>query len=208
MPHVPLATLFPLAIPPQHPHLPVWRDAFAALETVPFMALPPCLPLGARTEPMRHATGLFDPVHQELGVRVADDASFPGMTLLHEIGHAVDYLLLGGGAGYASEVRAGGAWQAWYDACLTSTAITQVRTRLITPAFAAEAGFAAYLLEPAELFARSFAQYVAGRSTSVPLLNELTAMAQSDPPQQWHPNDFVTLDQTLLHLLSSVGGEA
>ncbi|MFC6663849.1 hypothetical protein [Deinococcus multiflagellatus] len=182
------------------------RDAFAALEALAWPAARPCLPLGARTEPMRLANGLFDPAQQDFGVRVADDADYPGITLLHEIGHAVDYLLLGGGH-YASEVRGTAAWEAWYEACLGSAAIAQVRAHLIAPAFTAEVGFAEYLLEFPEMFARSFAQCVACRSSSVPLQNELTAMAQSDPPQQWAPHDFVTLDAALMHLLSMAGGE-
>lgn len=52
--------------------------------------------LGVRTEPMKDE-GLFDPLRDTLGVRVSDAAGMPAMTVLHEIGHALDYFHYGAG---------------------------------------------------------------------------------------------------------------
>ncbi|MBZ9751739.1 hypothetical protein K7W42_12805 [Deinococcus sp. HMF7604] len=202
----PLAAVFGLAIPPRHPRLGALRAAADALAALPLTVSAALAPVGVRTEPMRYENGLFDSAKVELGVRIADDGIFPGLTLLHEVGHALDYLVFGQGQGYASLTRAGSDWQTWYAACLRSDSVRRIRNRLADPDFVQEASFAAYLLEPPELFARSFAQWVASRSPVAAIHADISQLAQSDLPQQWRPADFVTLDAALVTLCGAAGG--
>ena len=180
--------------------------AHAVLASLGLQVPSSTLAIGVRTEPLRYEHGLFDHARPELGVRVADDGLYPGLTLLHEVGHALDHAVLGEGRGYASEDGQGPTWNAWRAATVGSDALRAVRRHLLDPDFPDEAAFAAYLLEPREVFARAFAQLTVELAGTPELRADIAALAQREPPQQWAPGDFARVRTATAALVGAPGG--
>ncbi|CAM3197843.1 hypothetical protein DESA109040_02285 [Deinococcus saxicola] len=197
--------LFPLCVPPRHPHLPELRRALDLLRAaqVPVPAALALAPIGVRTEPGDRALGLFDPDRLWAGARVMDHAPYPAVTVLHEIGHALDFLVLGEGQEYAS-IMGGhtGPWRAW------NTAVKATPTIITLRAAQDEGGelsaFAAYLLDLPELFARAFAQwviYTGGTPDERAALDDRGLKFNGVLVQQWPESEFGTLVPHLQALL-------
>lgn len=124
---------------------------------------------------------------------VSRHAEHLGLALVHELGHALDHLVLGGARLWASETE---ALAGWWRAVEHSAAYRRL-TRACT---AAET---AYWPSRRETFARSFAQWVAERAGHEPLRQEVERRA-AGAGRQWSPADFApvgrALDRVLLPL--------
>ncbi|MEW6420904.1 MAG: hypothetical protein AB1511_04145 [Deinococcota bacterium] len=205
---VSIVTLFPLLVPPRHLLLAELREAHRVLACVPD-AVPEVAAIGVRTEPLTDENGVFEAGAAHLGARVADAKLFPGLTLLHEVGHALDYCVLGAEQGWASEganrtPAQTGAWTAF------ETAVRQSTTWQLLQAARREdldtEILAAYLLKPKEVFARAFAQYAVSCALESPLNMDITRLAGRRPPQQWPEDDFAMLNHALQRVLQAYGG--
>ncbi|OLV18205.1 hypothetical protein [Deinococcus marmoris] len=196
--------LFPLCVPPRHPHLPELTRALELLRAAQVPVPAYILPMGVRTEPSdRGLQGLFDPDALWAGARVMDRARRPALTALHEIGHALDFLVLGEGVEYAS-VRGGleRPWAAWNAAVGATATVMALRSQ--RDGTTDTATFAAYLLELPELFARAFAQWVihvGGTLGERAALNDRDQHINGVLTQQWPEAEFVTLVPHLRALL-------
>jgi hypothetical protein len=155
----------------------------------------------------------FPDGHQEIlesVIRVKEDADYPLMNTVHEIGHFIDHRGLGNAVEtfdyinnalnyedsmvkveIPSEVRRAG--KALYEAIYESKSYQTLTKMIRSPSslvgtnskgeklrFALDKKFVVYLRKPAEIFARAYAQYVALRSGHPALLAELNA-ARSRP---------------------------
>ncbi|WP_425144984.1 hypothetical protein [Deinococcus sp.] len=199
-------SLFPLAVPPRHPLRPRLESALGALEPLHdwsalFGAGLPAL--GVRTEPLGKLDGLFDMQRSYLGVRIADQTNFPCFTAAHEIGHALDWYVLGGADGYGSLKRAPNpTWAHWW----TAVQATPSYARLLKEQhgdFPPISEYVRYLLEPEELFARSYAQFVAVASGRDDFARELAELLKRKPTPQWPPEEFVSIQKIIRALLSA-----
>jgi hypothetical protein len=141
----------------------------------------------------------------------------PRLTLLHELGHLLDW----SGFAFRSELNdlelAG-----WREAVEASAPILQLRemqTRKVMTVRLRQWGQpervridqsqVAYLLRPTEMFARSYSQFVAVRSASPELLTELGGV-RSRPkevlyPEQWKDPDFGRVDEEFVKLFRKRG---
>lgn len=197
--------LFPLCVPPRHPHLPELRRALELLQAaqVPVPAALALTPIGVRTEPSDRALGLFDPDRLWAGARVMDHAPYPAVTALHEIGHALDFLVLGEGRDYASVVGGHtGLWAAWNVAVKATPGVMALQAA--QHGGGERAAFAAYLLEFPELFARAFAQWViheGGTPVELAALDDRHLKFNGVLVQQWPESEFGTLVPHLRALL-------
>lgn len=192
-------TLFPLCVPPRHPLRQELNQALALLEALP-LNVEEGLPLiGVRTEPSESTglSGLFDPDHSEYGVRITDRAWEPGLTLIHEVAHALDFCHFGLNRTYASLQEApdlpfSEEWAAWNDAVSATDTTATIRESL----FSFEMGkvqTAIYLLDPHELFARAFTQWVIHESGDAARYSELTDKRNGVIPLFWTHQEFATL---------------
>lgn len=126
------------------------------------------------------------------------------LTLAHELGHFIDHAGLGdalkGLGSLSSEL------ETWRNTVFSTKTIRFLETRLRsierldstenqTPqgtALTDEREYLRYLLYPWEVFARSYAQYVAVRSRDAQLLREIDDERRADVyfPTQWADNEF------------------
>jgi hypothetical protein len=145
-------------------------------------ALPAALPrLDVSLTRSRRYSGGYDHAGR---IELSRHAEHLGLALLHELGHAVDHLVLGRGRAFASETD---GLRAWWQAVQSSEAYAR-----ITRACADDG----YWRSRRETFARSFAQWVAGRAGDAGLLAELERRA-AGAGRQWRADDFSPIGRTL-----------
>jgi hypothetical protein len=150
------------------------------------------------------------PVHIELSSRSAT----PHIDFTHEVGHFLDHQLIGSLGDYAS--RSGDAVLSGWKTAVEATAAYQrlsdlaemKRVRVAQPNggyryVPVDRIYARYLLRPQELFARSYAQFIAVESGNTNLINELATLRKTREgairyPAQWADEDFAAIREQLL----------
>jgi len=109
-----------------------------------------------------------------------------GMTSTHEIGHLIDAFGLGRGDVTGAELRNSKELQGWFEA-VKSSKTYQALSKV-------QGSHANYLRGPSELWARSYAQYIARKSRDPALLAELDRMVNcsynNSYHAQWDEDDF------------------
>jgi hypothetical protein len=124
---------------------------------------------------------------------VSRHAEHLGLALVHELGHALDHLVLGGARLWASETE---ELAGWWRAVGSSAAYRRLRR-------ACTASETAYWPSRRETFARSFSQWVAHRSRHDTMRAEIERRA-AGAGRQWEAADFDpiarALDRVLLPL--------
>ena len=108
----------------------------------------------------------------------------PVMTVLHEVGHLLDQHGLPG-QGYATTHNVP-AIADWWKAVYNSKQYATLKA-------AGEHSF----LKKEELFARSYAQFIAGRSLDPAALAELASMRKLEGIKVWNPDDFQPIAKAL-----------
>jgi hypothetical protein len=116
-------------------------------------------------------------------IELSRHAEHLGLALLHELGHAVDHLVLGSGRRFGSETS---RLASWWHAVESSRAFERLAV--------ADDGW--YWRSPREAFARSFAQWVSSRSGDGILLAELERRA-AGAGRQWTEGDFAQIGRAL-----------
>lgn len=140
-------------------------------------------------------------------IRLASDLH-PHMTLAHEIGHFIDHKGLPG-AGFSTQTGRS-ELDAWRSAVQSSKAFDELTERYID-AVAGEPGapsvrFMKYAMGEDELFARSYAQYVAVRSGDPEMLAELAASRTGKwAALQWDDEDFAPVAEAFDDLFRTQG---
>lgn len=137
--------------------------------------------------PSRDALGDFafskrDPVGK---IRVRN---MPGgeFTAVHEIGHAIDWQMFAPLSLTSRDVAKGvvGEMTPWHDAVKSSGAIDR-----ISATYGFDPGYRDYLLDPAELWARSYTQWIAVRSGNDKMLRRLAELADT----HWTADEFAPI---------------
>lgn len=134
-------------------------------------------------------------------VRINPRGTHIPLTIVHELAHHLDWHVLGHN-GYASR-EARGKLKAVLAAVEASAAVTGLRAIVADRAYVLDgqqytltsqrAAQLNDLLEPEELFARAYAQYIAVRSGNSVLLEQVSRILASKGPQklrQWEGTDF------------------
>lgn len=199
----PVSTALKLLPLPQY--LPPFHNALAALDTVHGDGTLPNI--GMDLNPGIHPqTGVFQvdtPTGRPVGIAVDPRSETPGMTLLHEIGHFLDWSACSPAGQFSSQHSP--ALQHWRAAVQSTPTVHTLRTRQQTATQRAAAGdslagyearITAYWLQTEELFARSYAQYIAMESADSDLLRELALLRSRTPLMrltQWDSSEFTVL---------------
>ena len=197
------------------PHDRPLRDALAAVDAVHADGSLPRIPI-RRLSLNRKLHGHFR--HRlggpPLDIGVHPAARYPALTAVHEIGHFLDYSGLGEPGEFASV--AGDLLGPWRAAVRESAAVQRLgqlwrftRSRAQeTPAagdgaepavkYAAEQRYIEYLLQNEEIWARSYAQFIAVKS-GYPVLREQLDRLRQRPERrlyyggQWDDDDFLPI---------------
>lgn len=181
---------------------PTMSAALAAIDAVHDDGTLPAMTLTGR--PVSGALGHFD--HAQREIAVSPGGPWPQMTAAHEVGHLIDFFALGEAGAFASEAHP--ALAAWRAAVAASAPVKALQ---------GEAGAAlpprarSYLLRHRELWARSYAQYVAQRSGSAELLRQLDkarAGATVGQLTQWRDADFAPIAAAIDELFRTKGWRA
>jgi hypothetical protein len=140
---------------------------------------------------------------------------YRGFTLLHEIGHLIDYCAFPEPGSFASE----SGWDElapWRDACEASRTRGQLTARIaallqsLPTASDTERRRLLRMLELSEFWARSYAQYVATRSGHPELVADLNAQRASSSgrvyyPLHWDDDDFRPIGEAIETLFRRIG---
>jgi hypothetical protein len=142
----------------------------------------------------------------------------PELTCLHEIGHFLDHQALGRAGQWGSVSSR--SLSGWRQAVEQTQAVQDLRSRKQGPLPVTLASGVSlqvfveqrvldYALRPAELFARSYAQYIARASQDKVLLvqiaGELDTLEWQVYPLQWQDKDFTRIYDQLELLLKQKG---
>jgi hypothetical protein len=189
------------------------REAVAAISRVHGDGDLPPIPMSMRTRIVdgegRPVDGLFSfdvlsdgpPTARSIQIRRA--ASHRPLVAVHEIGHFLDLHGLPG-FGFASADDRVAMLDNWRRAVVRSRALGRLR-ELAASGDSVLRDRAGRLLQADELWARSYAQYVATRSDHTSVRAGLDAMRsrESDDvylPQQWDDDDFAEIDAAIEEL--------
>ena len=131
-------------------------------------------------------------------IAVNPNGPWPHLTLCHEVGHFLDLAALGNGQ-MASETEA--SLHPWLNAVGKSDAAMKIFNH---PTMTADRR--KYWLSPRELWARSYAQFIAMKSKDPVLLSELNAARSSTQSwRQWTDQDFRPIMKAIEKLFKQKG---
>jgi hypothetical protein len=147
-------------------------------------------------------------------IKVSDQAKGPAISVVHEMGHYLDSYAIGRKGIFTSE-EIGSVFDGFLRAANDTDAIKELRRRNIEGTFMkggeqrtlSPKGFehTEYLLEPKEIWARAYAQYIATRSGSTILKQDLEKSLlrskDSGIPYQWDEKDFVLMGKEMDKLM-------
>jgi hypothetical protein len=151
-------------------------------------------------------------------ILIDQNTKIPAMTIAHEIAHRLDVDVLGHKKTYGSErinylTKTVQIMSVWHLAIYRSNAYRSLKVaqtkRKKDQQYQQDLSV---LLRPRELFARSFAQYIAIRSQNPQMLSELMILLDSNnflPNEflqyQWEANDFEAIAKSFDQMLYNLG---
>jgi hypothetical protein len=150
-----------------------------------------------------------------ISIVIRAESRHRGFALVHEVGHLLDFAGIGTAGRYASESNHP-SLAVWKQAVFRSDAVQRLIhlvgevASLLPVAESARVFDAREFLEPAELWARSYAQYVALQSGDSNLIAALTAARTPNPameyyPTQWSDEDFLPIGGAIEDLFRRIG---
>jgi len=159
------------------------------------------LPASAREIPMRAVPkaryeGVFDP-GPNWRIQIKSTTDTPLTTITHELGHYFEHQVAGGIPGAMTHP----AFEPWREAVQQTRAFGQIYLE----AMRTRGRYQNYLLHPAEMFARSYAQWVA-ESGNVKMMQEIKHRRDTNRlPIQWDDYDFLPISQAFNEVIERLG---
>ena len=143
--------------------------------------------------PVNHGSGSYlGQMSYDLNPKAAFPISFqmakgpwPALTMTHEIGHYLDLWALDQNKQFASESSP--LLAKWRKVTEASAAYAQIKGK---SGFILNATRKAYFLSWRELWARSYAQFIASESSDPKLTAQVAKVRDNDPWRQWADDDF------------------
>jgi hypothetical protein len=194
----------------------VIAEALTAIDQVHGDGVLPRIPI-QRLNSRSHNLGVYRSTifGRPVDIRVKALGGHPLMTTAHEVGHFLDQQALGSGGRFATQFR--DDMKPWFEAATRSDAVRALQELLDGPAHQPGSPVPVpkrhlrYLLDPVEIWARSYAQYIAVRSASPGMLQELSVTLRAARagviwmPTQWEPEDFEPIAAAIDELMRKQG---
>lgn len=187
------------------------RRALAALDSVHGDGQLPGIPVMLS----RGSTRLGEYEYQRSGravrIRVSARVSDPGLALLHEVGHFLDQQALDGGISFFHASANATRLAAWRTAVRNTEAVHSLARLQAQKRLTVDRRQLAYLLRIQEIWARSYAQYIALQSGDQELAQQLEALligqrrATIPVMEQWEMDDFAPVADAMDRLFSDLG---
>lgn len=121
-------------------------------------------------------------------IEVKNNGPWPELTMVHEIGHFIDHQALGNNTLWASVDSP--LLEKWRSLVLESNAVQNLRTLVNNATTKDKKSYYRYFLSIKELWARSYAQYIAQKSSNPTLVSQLDKARKSEENRQWSEDDF------------------
>lgn len=122
-------------------------------------------------------------------IAISRNGDHKEFTAVHELGHFIDHSGIGRAGTFASENQPE-LMQGWVESVVNTRAIRSI-VKLRSKAKTHEAiSYYDYLLQPREIWARSYAQYIAKKSGDPILMDQLQTLKELPYPMQWSDDDF------------------
>lgn len=158
---------------------------------------------------------------QAVRITINSRGKSPGLSMIHEVGHFIDHQSLGHGMfatehdlpvvrGVMKAIERSGLHEQLSDALARAKSGKTLkisvcgRPQKLKP----DEPTVSYLLQPWELFARAYSQYIIVRSHERALLEELEAFRTNTPawyPEQWEERDFMPIVEAMDRFLQDLG---
>lgn len=160
----------------------------------------PSLPLKTSTsDRFQGAYSYYPNTGEAVDIKVSTASVNPALTLAHEIGHFIDHQALSVKGKYAS--TSSPLMQPWRDAIAASEATKTLKE--------VPGKLSAYYLSAHEQWARSYAQWVAIRSSNDIMLEQLKRITLANDAaykaSQWLDSDFEAIGQAIDELFKTKG---
>lgn len=191
---------------PESPHGETVLNALIAIDEIHYYSGCPRLPI--RFAAARHDSGrlcIAGTIPYRILLSPRDEVL--GIAALHEMGHFLDHQGFGAPGEFSSVFDT--RFNPWWEAIQQSQAYKTLEAelpRLVATGEISE-DWCGYLSAPEELWARSYAQFIAVESGDPALLAELRLLRQRRHnmhlPEQWEDDDFAAIDATLGELFCS-----
>jgi hypothetical protein len=137
-------------------------------------------------------------------VAVRATGPWPAFTAVHEMGHFIDLEAIGAKGDLAS--RAGNPdMKAVLDVADKTQAIKGLRAKMATTANPNMRKYLNYLLQPYEIWARAYSQFVAEKAGNVTLERDLEKALKTEKWRQWERADFAPLSDAIEKLFKKLG---
>jgi len=209
---------------PQTPEYHGTREALAAIDSVMVFPAMPTIPIQIVPFVKDGSAGAY--VRQRGGglrrIEIAEDAEYPELTAIHEVAHYLDDCGLSTTGGWASETdpRLEPLRLAWENTEAVRALRTGLETDKMTALLPSGGTFAfpllpeerencRYYLQGRELFARSYAQYIAGKSRNRVLLRQVRQRQESVEGRfyhvQWAASDFRGVSEAFDRIWKELG---
>ncbi|CAA9568445.1 MAG: hypothetical protein AVDCRST_MAG88-2113 [uncultured Thermomicrobiales bacterium] len=191
------------------------RETLAAIDRVHCVGPLPWIQVEIRSQMPQAGRFLYNPLGGvPLGIALRRGNSSKRLTLAHEVGHFLDYSAIGQPNRFETTARAI-VLAGWRQAVMASTSVQRLlRLRGARPSSPRigghiHTGCVRYPATDVELWARSYAQYVALRGRDAALLDELDAArargAGVDFAEQWDDDDFAPIAHAIDELFERLG---
>lgn len=162
------------------------------------------------------AFGIHRHTRQPAYIKVSRYSDHPDLTTVHEVGHFLDHNGIGTPGGFSSDLAATapelpeiGEWWRAVEGSDSYNKFLHLLT--VNEPGVDHKSIREYWLDPAELWARSYAQYIATRSGDRVLLTQLRAMQERQTandlayPSQWSHEDFHPIINAMDKLFRKLG---
>lgn len=136
-------------------------------------------------------------------ISIATKGPWPELTAVHETGHLLDLEAIGAKGSFATDSGAAGTKDV-IAALRNTDAVRGMESDHKNASGYREKAFFDYMLNPKEIWARGYAQFIAEESGDVRLLAQLEKAHLSSPGRQWSKADFAPAAQAFRTLFKAL----
>ena len=182
-------------------------ETLSAIDEVHNVSNLPVIPISVTSKLDQNVDGEFRSTISGIpyDIQISSAASTPRMTVAHEIGHFID---LSGikRTGFFAESKINGALSEWWEAVENSDAFKKWKEikqngglfdangNIIEKV---EDSYIEYSMRQRELWARSYAQFIATRTSNSTMKAELADALTYRFPNQWEDSDFAPIEKAI-----------